>query len=35
MACAYQTFKCLLNSWQWVGVLPYVGVKVVKVYAET
>ena len=31
MASTHQTFQCLLNSQQWVGILLHVGVKMVEV----
>ena len=34
MACANQTLKHLLDSWQQIGVLLHAGIKTVKVYAE-
>ena len=34
MASTDQAFKCLLDPWQWIGVLLHVGFKMAEVYAK-
>ena len=34
MASTEQAFKCLLDSWQWVGVFLHVGIEIAEVYAK-